>query len=93
MCGLQRGYGGDGCELASTLCKYNVRITLVCHQKNIVKNYMGSMHVGGYGRLRESGLCVFRKLCPVGLLVVGKSSSVLLHLSVVMPYIGCGDDG
>ena len=22
---LQRGYGGDGCDLASALCKYNLR--------------------------------------------------------------------
>ena len=22
---LQRGYGGDGCDLASTLCKYDLR--------------------------------------------------------------------
>ena len=24
-CVLQRGYSGDGCELASTLCKYDLR--------------------------------------------------------------------
>ena len=23
---LQRGYSGDGCELVSTLCKYDLRI-------------------------------------------------------------------
>ena len=34
--------------------------------------------VGGYGGLSESGLCVFCKLCPVGSLVFGKSSAVLL---------------
>ena len=42
------------------------------------KNYVGSMYVAGYGSLRESGLCVFRELCPVGFLVVGESPSVLL---------------
>ena len=30
-----------------------------------VKNYVGSVYVGGYGGLSESGLCVFRELCPV----------------------------
>ena len=25
MCVLQRGHNGDGCDLASTLCKYNLR--------------------------------------------------------------------
>ena len=25
MCMLQRGHGGDGCVLASTLCKYDLR--------------------------------------------------------------------
>ena len=35
-------------------------------------------NVGGYGGLSESGLCVFRELCPVSFLVVGESPSVLL---------------
>ena len=25
LCVLQRGYSGDGCELASVLCKYDLR--------------------------------------------------------------------
>ena len=25
MCVLQRGHNGDGCDLASTLCKYDLR--------------------------------------------------------------------
>ena len=25
MCELQRGHSGDGCDLTSTLCKYNLR--------------------------------------------------------------------
>ena len=36
------------------------------------------LYVGGYGGLSESGLCVFRELCPVSFLVVGESTSVLL---------------
>ena len=64
---------------------------LVCHQY-VCKNYVGSVYVGGYGGLSESGLCVFRELCPVSILVVGESSSVLLK-SVVMSYVNCGDDG
>ena len=43
-----------------------------------VKNYVGSVYVGGYCGLSERGLCVFGKLCPVGFIVVCKSSSVLL---------------
>ena len=50
------------------------------------------MYVGGYGGLSESGLCVFRELCPVSFLAVGDSPSVLL-LSVVISYVNCGDDG
>ena len=45
-----------------------------------VKNYVGSMYVGGYGGLSESGLCVFCKLCPVFFLVVGKGPSVLFSM-------------
>ena len=36
--------------------------------------------------------CVLGELCPVSLLVVGESPSVLL-LSVVMSYANCGNDG
>ena len=41
-----------------------------------VKKYVGSVYVGGYGGLSESGLCVFLELCLVGFLLVGESSSV-----------------
>ena len=51
---------------------------LVCHQYDVCTNYGGSVYVGGYGGLSESGLGVFRELCPVSFLVVGKSQSVLL---------------
>ena len=50
----------------------------VCHQYDVCKNYIGSVYVGGYGGLSESGLCVFRELCPVSFLVVGESPSVLI---------------
>ena len=43
-----------------------------------VKNSVGSVYVGGYGGLSESGLCVFCKSCPVCFLVVGEGPSVLL---------------
>ena len=34
------------------------------------------------------------KLCPVGILVVCKCSSVLLQSTrIVMSYVDCGDDG
>ena len=42
------------------------------------ENSVGSVYVGGYGGLSESGLCVFCKLCPVCFLVVCKGPSVLL---------------
>ena len=54
-------------------------VVLVCHQYDVCENSVGSVYVGGYVGLRsESGLCVFCKLCPVCLLVVGKGPSVLL---------------
>ena len=51
---------------------------LVCHQYDVCKNCVGSVYVGGYGGLSESGLCVFRELCPVSFHVVGESLSVML---------------
>ena len=51
---------------------------MVCHQYDVCENSVGSVYVGGYGGLSESGLCVFCKLCPVCFLVVGKGPSVLL---------------
>ena len=53
-------------------------VVLVCHQYDVCENYVGSMYIGGYGGLSESGLCVFRALCPVSFLVVGECPSVLL---------------
>ena len=49
-------------------------VVLVCHQYDVCKNSVGSVYVG----LSESGLCVFRELCPVSFLVVGEGLSVLL---------------
>ena len=46
-------------------------VVLVCHQYDVCKNYVGSVYVGEYGGLSESGLCVFNELCPVSFLVVG----------------------
>ena len=67
-------------------------IVFVCHQNVVCKYYIGSVYVGGYGGLSESELCVFRKLCPVNCLVVGKCSSVLWQ-SLVLSYVDYGDDG
>ena len=53
-------------------------VLLVCHQYDVRKNYVGSVYVGGYGGLSETGLSVFRELCPVSFLVVGENPSVLL---------------
>ena len=51
---------------------------LVCHQYDVCENSVGSVYIGGYGGLNDSGLCVFRELCPVSFLVDGKGPSVLL---------------
>ena len=45
---------------------------------DVCENSVGSVYVGGYGGLSESGLCVFCKLCPVCFFVVGKGPSVLV---------------
>ena len=63
----------------------------IYHQDDVCDYSIGSVYVGGYGGLSESGLSVFCKLCPVDFLVVGKRSSVLLQ-SVSMSYVDCGDD-
>ena len=44
----------------------------VCHQYAFCKNSVDSVYVGGYGGLSESGLCVFRDLCPFSFLIVTK---------------------
>ena len=53
-------------------------VVLVCHQYNVCENSVGSVYIGGYGGLSESGLCDFRELYPVSFLVVGECPSVLL---------------
>ena len=53
-------------------------VVLVCHQYDVCENYFCSVYVGGYGGLRESGLCVFRELCTGSFLVVGKRPSGFL---------------
>ena len=58
-------------------------VVLVCNQYDVCKNYVGSVYVGGYGGLSESGLCVFRELCPVSFLVVGDS------LVIVCSHVVC----
>ena len=45
---------------------------------DVCEKYVGSVYIGGYGGLSESGLCVFRELCPVSFLVAGECPSVLL---------------
>ena len=51
---------------------------LVCYQFDVCRHSVGKLYVGGYSGLSDSGLCVFRELCPVCVLVVGESPSVLL---------------
>ena len=47
-------------------------VVLVCHQYDVCENYVGSVYIGWYGGLSESGFCVFHGLCPVGFLVAGE---------------------
>ena len=54
-------------------------VLLVCHQYDVCENSVGSVYVGGYGGLSESGLCVFCKLCPVCFLVVAHSLAMVKH--------------
>ena len=65
---------------------------IVCHQYDVCENSVGSVYISGYGDLSESGLCVFRELCPISFLVVSECPSVLLYY-VGMLYVNCGDDG
>ena len=51
-------------------------VVLVCHQYDVCKNYVGSVHVGGYGGLSKM---VLRELCPVSFLV-GEILSVCWNL-------------
>ena len=51
-------------------------VVLVCHQYDVCENSVGSVYIGGYGGLSESGLYGFRELCPVSFLVVGECLSV-----------------
>ena len=53
-------------------------VVLVRHQYDVCENSVGSVYIGGYGDLSESGLCVFRKMCPDSFLVVGECPSVML---------------
>ena len=52
-------------------------VVLICHQY-VCENSVGSEYIGGYRGMSESGLCVFRELCPVSFLVDGDCPSVLL---------------
>ena len=54
-------------------------LCLSANSMMFVKKYVGSVYVGGYGGLSESGLCVFRELCPVGFLEGGENLSFLLE--------------
>ena len=51
----------------------------VCHQNDVCEDSIGSVYVVGYCGLNENELCVFGKLCPVGIVVVCECSSVLLQ--------------
>ena len=51
-------------------------VVLVCHQYDFCENSVGSVYIGGYGCLSESGL--FREMCPISFLVVGECPLVLL---------------
>ena len=50
---------------------------IVCHQYDVCKNYVDSVYVGMVVSAKADSI-IFRELCPVSFLVVGKSPSVLL---------------
>ena len=56
-------------------------VVLVFHHYDVCKKYVGSVYVGGYGGLSESGLCVFSEWCPVRFPVVDVSPSVFFNTS------------
>ena len=57
-----------------------VFVNCVVNPYDVCEHYVGSVYIRGYGGLSESGLCVFRKLCPVSFLIVGECPSVLCSL-------------
>ena len=59
-------------------------IVFVCHQDFVSEDSIGSVYIGGCCGLSKSGLCVFRKLCPVGFLVVCECSSLLVKMFAVV---------
>ena len=70
-------WSGKSLQLLCIL-PFGMLCLLVCHQYDVCKNYVGSVYVGGYGGLSESGLCVIHELCPVNFLVIVENPSVLL---------------
>ena len=56
-------------------------VVLVCHQYNVLKNNIGSVYVG-----------IFGKFGPVGFLVVCKCSSVVMQSVVVLMMGRWSDD-
>ena len=44
---LQRGHSGDGCDLASTLCKHDLKVLFICSEL-------------GKGATSEAWKCLFR---------------------------------
>ena len=56
-------------------------VVRVCHQYYVYENFGGSVYISG---LSESGLRVFRELCPVSFLVVGECPSVVVVCSHVV---------
>ena len=76
-CRSSKAYGPDSCY-AIAMHLFLWYVVLVCHQYDVCENYVSSVYIGGYDGLSGSGLCVFRELYPVSILVVGECSSVLL---------------
>ena len=54
------------------------RLQLLCILPFGILCLSARVYVGRYGGLSESGLCVFREVCPVSFLVVCESLSDLL---------------
>ena len=83
-CVLQRVHSGDGCELASTLRKYDFR-----------KVYLFLLSLGK-GATSEAGMCLFRaaNVCAVFcycLLWLESRDSRCVYITHVCFYVRCSD--
>ena len=71
-CACGPGERLDGPSICFVCVLYVGSYLLIYEFESWITDVCSSYVVSGYGGLSESGLCVFRELCPVSFLVVGK---------------------